>query len=412
MKDGLDRPLVAALCAMAFVVLAGYECARSPATAILGGADAEVTDTTAKQRTEERMPTALLLVVLGVVATVGVYNRYSPRVPLPTLMGAVLAVSAGTLVLVLALLAMGLPGARYAVFVWKDVYIVLVLEAFWTFANSVFALSGARRVYGLMLLCGSLGSVAGARVSRLAGAPEVALRLVLPSLLLAWLVSWWIARRTGASALHKDAKKARGIAETLEVLRESRYVALLALLVFSTQMVIVTTEFQFNVAAAAAFPDDAARNAAISSLWEYVGWSSAAMQVLAGGVVALLGVGGALLLVPALGAIAITTAALIPGYALMAGAFGLTKVLDYSVFKAAKEMLYLPLSHREKTQGKAAVDMMSYRVAKGGAALLLMGLGAAGALNLVPWITLAWVGVWVTAALMLARRYLAKTSEA
>ncbi len=117
---------------MAFVVLAGYECARSPAKAILGGAEAPVVSAnghveSAADRTRRRMPSALLLVVLGVIAVVSVYNRYSSRVSLPFLVGAVIALSAGTLVLVQVALAAGLPGARYAVFVWKDVYIVLVL---------------------------------------------------------------------------------------------------------------------------------------------------------------------------------------------------------------------------------------------------------------------------------------------
>ncbi len=56
--------------------------------------------------------------------------------------------------------------------------------------------------------------------------------------------------------------------------------------------------------------------------------------------------------------------------------------------------------------------MMSYRIAKGGAALLLMGLGAAGLLALVPWITLCLVAVWLTVVVLLVRRYRAKSSAA
>ncbi len=33
------------------------------------------------------------------------------------------------------------------------------------------------------------------------------------------------------------------------------------------------------------------------------------------------------------------------------------KALDYSLFRAGKEMLYLPLSYGEKTRGKALVDI-------------------------------------------------------
>ncbi len=399
---------------MAFVVLAGYECARSPAKAVLGGTDAAVVDVetgrdahgeTTRERTERRTPWALLLVLVGVVTAVSVYNRYSPRVPLPSVVGAVIAVSAGTLVLVQLALGAGLPGARYAVFVWKDVYIVLVLEAFWTFANSVFPLRSAMRVYGLMLACGSLGSSAGARLSRVVGDPVDTLWLVLPSLALAWLVAMWIARRSGVREAAPTKAAGPGLLESIEVLRGSRYVLLLAVLVFSTQMVIVTTEFLFDVSAASAYPDDASRNAAVSQIYEYVGYGALALQLLAGAVISVLGVGGTMVLVPVLGAGCIVIAATTGGFALMATAHALTKVLDYSLFKAAKEMLYLPLSHREKTQGKAVVDMAAYRAAKGGAALMLVGVGALGALELMPWITLGWVVVWVGVAVALVRRY-------
>ena len=56
-----------------------------------------------------------------------------------------------------------------------------------------------------------------------------------------------------------------------------------------------------------------------------------------------------------------------------------SKSLDYSIFRAAKELLYLPLSQAEKTQGKALIDMLTYRVAKGGASVLLLILKKAGA---------------------------------
>ncbi len=405
-----DLPLIVALCVMAFVVLAGYECARSPAKTILGGTHAEIVDaskgldangTTTKERTAERRPWGDLLVVFAIIGVVAFYNRYSPRAPLPSVVGAVIAVSAGGLVLVQMLHAGQLPGARYAIYVWQNVYIVLVLEAFWTFANSVFPLRSALRVYGLLLACGSLGSSAGARLARVVTSPEDSLWLVLPTLALAWLVAWWIARRSGVREAAPEKKAGPGLRESIEVLRSSRYVLLLAVLVFSTQMVIVVTEFLFDVSAAGAYPDDAARKDAISLVYEYVGYGALLLQIIAGAVIGLFGVGATMVLVPIVGAAAIVTSATVGGFALWAFAHALTKVLDYSLFKAAKEMLYLPLNHREKTQGKAVVDMAAYRMAKGGAALLLLVLGAAAA----KWLTLVWIVVWVAVAVLLVRRY-------
>ena len=407
----MDGKLVVALCVMAFVVLAGYECARSPAKTILAGADpgTAAAQLTAEQRMAEREPIALLLVVIGVLGVVSVYNRYSSSVSLPSLVGAVIAVSAGTLVLVQAALAAGVPGARFAVYVWKDIYIVLVLEAFWTFANSIFPLKSALRTYGLMLACGSLGSSAGARASRVMGDPVSTLWLVLPSLAIALLAAMWIARRSGVRGPAEARPPGPGLRESLGVLRESRYVLLLVLMVFSTQMVIVTTEFLFNIETTRAYgADPAALNAAYSTVYEYLGYGALALQLLAGAIIGVVGVGATMVAVPLLGAVAIVTAATMGGFAVFAGAHLLTKVLDYSLFKAAKEMLYLPLSHREKTQGKAVADMASYRVAKGGAALMLMAIGAAAA----KWVTLVFVGIWIAIAIALVARYRAKSADA
>ena len=66
-----------------------------------------------------------------------------------------------------------------------------------------------------------------------------------------------------------------------------------------------------------------------------------------------------------------------------------SKAFDYSLFRSAKEMLYIPLSYEEKTRGKALIDMLAYRVAKGGASLLVAAMLALGIASGVQWITVA-----------------------
>ena len=81
---------------------------------------------------------------------------------------------------------------------------------------------------------------------------------------------------------------------------------------------------------------------------------------------------------------------------MISAAFVLAKSLDYSLFRAAKEALYLPLTHRERTQGKAVIDMMIYRVAKGAASLLLITLTSGGAaMSLVSMMCIGAVAIWV-----------------
>jgi ATP/ADP translocase len=100
--------------------------------------------------------------------------------------------------------------------------------------------------------------------------------------------------------------------------------------------------------------------------------------------------------------------ALLPRFALIASAKVASKAFDYSLFRAAKEILYIPLNHAERTQGKALVDICSYRVAKGACSLLLLGLAAlgSGAANLNVWIPvlcLGFIGLWIAVTVALRR---------
>jgi ATP/ADP translocase len=115
----------------------------------------------------------------------------------------------------------------------------------------------------------------------------------------------------------------------------------------------------------------------------------------------LLGVGTVLLLIPGLLGAAVATYAAIPRFAAMASAKVASKAFDYSLFRAAKEILYIPLSHSERTQGKAFVDMCSYRAAKGACSLLLLGLLAWGSADWVLGATLVGIGLWAAIALRL-----------
>jgi len=116
-----------------------------------------------------------------------------------------------------------------------------------------------------------------------------------------------------------------------------------------------------------------------------------------------MGVPLVLLSIPALLGVAVAGYALVPRYAAIAAAKVASKAFDYSLFRAAKEILYIPLGRAERTQGKAFVDMMSYRMAKGATSLMLLGLVALGQPQAALWLTLACIGVWVWITIRLNR---------
>ena len=57
-----------------------------------------------------------------------------------------------------------------------------------------------------------------------------------------------------------------------------------------------------------------------------------------------------------------------------AAAYMVFKVLDYSVFRAAKELLYIPLSFDSRYRAKALIDAFGYRFSKGAVSGILAGV--------------------------------------
>ena len=85
-----------------------------------------------------------------------------------------------------------------------------------------------------------------------------------------------------------------------------------------------------------------------------------------------------------------------------------SKALDYSLSRASKELLYVPLTPSEKRQGKAVIDMLCYRFAKAIVAALIIGLEAAGfALTAITIAALSLISAW----LFLIRKIVLKYAE-
>jgi len=132
---------------------------------------------------------------------------------------------------------------------------------------------------------------------------------------------------------------------------------------------------------------------------------------LTGPLLRVLGAPVVLLVVPCLLGFGLCAFAAAPRFATAALVKVASKCFDYTVFRAAKEVLYIPLSFHEKTQGKSVVDVLTYRLAKGGASLVLLGLQRLGAAALVTPMAFALLGAWLAVTVAVARRFRRKVSR-
>jgi ATP:ADP antiporter, AAA family len=394
---------VVALSALAFLIMLSYSIARPAAESLF-----------LESQTSARLPLVWLLVAALAAVVVPGYAWLMARVELLRLFGATAAASG---VVLAALIVIGGPVAPYGLYAWKDLYIVLLIETFYSCAAAVFPIRRARWLYGLFGVVSSLGSIAGnLAVGWLAlrvGTGR-ALWAVLPVVLLMWLLCIPLSRRAGISAATAEPSSrppGPGLAEAFAVVRSSAYLVLLVVLVAVVQVVVNLIDYEFNRIVEGAFPVTDQRTAAIGQVYAAIDVLTIVLHGLTGPLLRLLGVPVVLLIVPCLLGAGICAFAAAPRFATAALVKIASKCFDYTIFRAAKEVLYIPLSFHEKTQGKSVVDVLTYRVAKGAASAVLLGLQRLALAALVTPMALAFVGVWLGLTVAVARRFRRKVSR-
>jgi AAA family ATP:ADP antiporter len=384
-RPGPSRAAVAALGALAFVMLFGYAMARPASESLF-----------LETFGSKALPEVWITVAAAMVVAVALYNAAAARFELFAVMLGAIALAGATLVALLSSLGAA-PSVAFLLYVWKDVHIVLLLECLWSFANLVFTTRAATGAYGLFCAAGSLGGISGnLAMGSLAGryGTAQALWTILPVLALEALVVWQLARATGRPR-PPERDRAR-VGDALGIVRRSAYLPHLLLLVGLVQVVITLVDYQYNVVIEKAYPLLDARTAIIGRVYAVIDAVSLALQLATGAVLGTLGLRAVLLGIPAVLGAALGWFALMPAFLSMAVVKVASKALDYSLFRAAKEMLYIPLSYADKTRGKALVDMLTYRVAKGGASLVLVmmvGLGLATVMLVTGALLVAWGAV-------------------
>ena len=394
--DRQSPPLVSVVgaCLLAFFILGSYELVRSPIDSFF-----------VAEHGTESLPKVWILVAAGAIATTSAYNRFAAVTPIMNVLRACIVASAG----LLGLLLLGAPfsGAAFAylLYLWKDIYIVVLVEAFWTLANATFGAGTAKWVYGVFCASGSLGGMAANAVGgqiALRWGTETEMWTAIPVLILSVGLTLFFRAPTEPRA-DADDKPRPSFGKGLTAVRDSRVLVLMLIMVLSVQLVVTLVDFQFQAAAETVFADTDARTAALHRVYFWISAGALTMQLLSGVVLSLAGVAGTLLAIPAIIAATVVGMLLSPAFAVAALAKVLGKVMDYSIFRTAKEVLYIGLSRAERTEGKAVVDILTYRVAKGGASLLLQVLILIGALHTTSWLALIFVCCWLGAAVGLVR---------
>jgi len=393
----------AAIGGAAAFALCGYELVRSTSSTLF-----------VEAYSAEKLPAVMAVVPIGVAAMIYVYARLLTLLgPRRTLLTTSLLSGAALLGCYVAIRAQS-KLATAALYVLREGYIVILIEQYWSFLNSTLGQAGAKKYYGPICGVGSLGAILGANLVGAWSQPlgSVNLLLIAAALVIpAAAFSDLAYRRCGEpQPLKIEGEKPRGELG-LGLFREHRVLVLLMLIVLATQMVSTGLDLHFNTLLKLKIPNADARNAYSGHFWSDVSIASAIFQfVIAPLLLRYVAIGWIHLGIPLIHLVSCGYLFASPTLAVAGIAFLLFKTLDYSIFRAAKEMLYIPLPFDARYRAKEWIDVFGYRFGKGGTSLAITILNLPAAQALGFYAGLAWCAsaAWLGLALPISRSYLKK----
>jgi len=374
----------------AMFLFCGYEFIRSPAESIFidqFGAGAK--------------PYAIACVPFMMAAMIYGYGRLLSSVGAKKAMAVSMLASAAFFLLAWLLLGHAGKWLAFLLLVFKESYVVIISEQYWSFVNSVLKDEEGRVFNGPVAGLGALGSLVG---GYLLGRYAVGLGtevfvvfaavMILPAAALFW-IGYNNAGEPKPSADEAGGKKGH---LHLSILKENRTVLFIAFIIFSAQVVATALDFRWTQLVQDVIPLKDQRTAYFGRFWMNVNIFSFSMQFLATPLLLrYIPRRGILTAIPAVHIVTCLLLFLYPTLGLASMALLLFKGMDYSIFRASKETLYIPFSYDTRYRAKQVADAFTYRFAKGFTATWVSALKSIGSVapGFYPALGVVFSGVWL-----------------
>ena len=299
----------------------------------------------------------------------------------------------------------------FVFYLWKDVYILIVLQQLWSVIHATISKSRAKYLYGLIFGIGGLGSITGSIIPTLF-AVEIGSSAILffnlPFYFLALLFYHSVlkvSKNLPSQQLPEKGDKRGGIA----LIRNSKRLQFILIIVVLMQVTSNLFAYQFNHMVERTISDCDLRTAFYGKFWGIIHTVNLCLQFVGSFLcVQLMGLKRSHLFLPLI--LLVNSAAFLamPTLAVMCMAFGTIKAFDYSLFAILKEMLYVPLRTEEKFKAKAVIDVFAYRSSKALASCLVLFLPFAA----ISWGALLLFCLWACSSVFLLKEDASSASVA
>jgi AAA family ATP:ADP antiporter len=363
----------------------------------------------------ERLPYVWIITALAMAVFITSYHRMVARYSrLNVVLGTTLVV-AGLLVMFRILFNSPSRIVPISFYVFVDIQSVVLVEQFWSLTDATYTTREGKSWYGFVGTGGLVGGVTGGGISAilLKYTPLQTPDLLLTAAATVGLI-FALAWLMGRMGLYCEVDQVD--AATLQskggwrVLGRSRYLLLIATVLLLAQLVSPIIEYQFLNTVAASYPAREARTEFLSLFFSVLGLISVGINlVITPFIHRVFGTIVGLLIQPLM--ISFFSWCFLFQASLFFGAANKIsdRGLSYSINRASKELLYVPIDPKTIYQAKAWIDMFGYRLFKVSGSLLILlftqWLPVTIGIAQLSWINVTICGVWIALIMVLRQEY-------
>ncbi len=300
------------------------------------------------------------------------------------------------------LLSSGIEIWAYFLYIWKESYIILLLHQAIGLFNATTNLSFAKSYYGILGVFGSVGGILGGLLtSSLTNYIGIGSIIYVGAgiIMLSAVTFFATVNLNSEQESSEKNDEFKNVSPISSIRGASKYVFSIVLLVMITQFVINLGNYKFNLVFADIVQDNLLRTKYLGYIFTSINTVALLIQLI--------------LLPPLLKGISLRTihitipliysVSTILGFGIgatmllpVAVTFIIYKGFDYSLFAAAKELLYFPLTPKQRYGAKYLADMISYRLGKALISIALIFFTTTQfvnitlAISLIAWFIVAW----------------------
>jgi len=355
---------------------------------------------------------------IATAVTMGIFITYYHRLVarynrIHIVLGTCLTIS-GLLVVFRLLLNHSDPLIAACFFVFVDILGVVLVEQFWSLTNSIYTTREGKSWYGVVGTGGLVGGVAGGWAAAMfikhtpLQTPDLLITAAVIIIFIFGLT--WVMGRIGLYCEVEHLVPVEPISGGWRILRHSRYLLLIAAILLLAQLVSPLVEYQFLNTVETSYPEREARTAFLSLFFSVLGGVSIAINL---GITPLvhraLGPIAGLLLQPLMIWIFSCWFFFQPTLYFCAATKISDRALSYSINRASKELLYVPVDSVLIYQAKAWIDMFGYRLFKVSGSILILlftqWLPFTVSVPQLSWFSVGICAIWIAIIFVLRQDY-------